>query len=120
MSLTPIPTTTPTVTPTAHPTPCPSWCRDRKQPAQHHFGPTVTWHWSPQYQLRNPAPLDNDIPVIVRAELFRCDEGDVVGEPSLYLSGETDMELGRDETEIFIGQLRGFVDTMEIMLRQMG
>lgn len=120
MSLTPVPATTPVVTPAAHPTPCPSWCRDRRQPARHHFGPTVTWHWGQQVRLANPAPLDHDVPVILRAELFRSDEDGETGEASMYLSGETDIEMGRDEVDVFIVQAQAFVDTLRVMRRQMG
>lgn len=115
-----VPTTAPAVTPTAHPTPCPSWCRDRRHPAGHHFGPTVTWHWGQQVRLANPAPLDSDVPIILRAELFRTDEDCETGEASMYLSGETDIEMGRDEVDVFIVQAQAFVDTLRVMRRQMG
>lgn len=121
MSLTPVPDITQSdVVPAVHPTACPPWCKHRRAPQTHHFGPTMTWHWGPQFQLRNPDALSDVIPVIVRAQLFRCDEGDATGEQGLYLSGETDVELGRDDAEIFIGQMQGFVDTMRLMLQQMG
>lgn len=108
-----------TVTPTAHPTPCPSWCKDRRHPQGHHFGPTATWHWGTQYKLANPTPLDGDAPVILRAELFRSDENSDTGEASMYLSGETDMEMGRDEVDVFIIQAQAFVDTLRAMRQQM-
>lgn len=106
--------------PASHPTACPSWCRDRRHPAGHHFGPTSTWHWGPQVRLANPDPLPDTIPVILRAELFRADEGDERGEVSMYLSGETDIEMGRDEVDVFIIQAQAFVDTLRAMRRQMG
>ncbi len=108
------------LSPTSHPTPCPSWCKDRRHPEGHHYGPTATWHWSPQVRLTNPDPLPDTIPVILRAELFRNDEDDQLGEPSMYVSGETDIEMGRDEVDVFIIQLQAFVDAVRIMRRQMG
>lgn len=108
------------VAPASHPTPCPSWCRDRRHVQDHHFGPTATWHWGTQYQLANPAPLEGEPPTFVRAELFRCDENDQRGEVSMYLSGETDIEMGRDEVDAFIVQAQAFVDTLRVMRRQMG
>lgn len=113
-------TTAPALLPTSHPTPCPSWCRDRRHVEGHHFGPTATWHWGTQYQLANPAPLAGEAPVFVRAELFRCDEDDQRGEVSMYLSGETDIEMGRDEVDVLIVQAQAFVDTLRAMRQQMG
>lgn len=110
----------PTVTPACHPTACPSWCKDRHHVEGHHFGPTATWHWGTQYRLTNPAPLDGDAPVFVRAELFRADEGNGLGEVSMYLSGETDIEMSRDEVDVFVIQAQAFVDTLRTMRRQMG
>lgn len=112
--------TSPSASPVAHPTACPSWCKDRRHPQGHHFGPTATWHWGTQYHLANPAPLDGDAPIIVRAELFRSDEGNQFGEVSMYLSGETDIEMGRDEVDVFIIQAQAFVDGLRVMRRQMG
>lgn len=104
----------------AHPTDCPSWCRERRIVSRHHFGPTVTWHWSPQYRLANPDPLISEDPVMLRAELVRNDEGQGVGETRLFVAGETDVELGAAEADIFIGQMQAFVDTLRIMRSQMG
>jgi hypothetical protein len=111
-----------TVTPpnVSHPTPCPSWCKDRRHVEGHHFGPTVTWHWSVQHKLTNPSPLDGELPIFLRAELFRNDEGNELGEVSMYVSGETDTEMGRDEVDVFIVQAQAFVDTLRAMRQQMG
>ncbi|MCD9196041.1 DUF6907 domain-containing protein [Streptomyces albireticuli] len=106
--------------PLSHPTVCPSWCRDRQEPAAHHFGPTATWHWSPQYRLSNPRPLEGDVPVILRSELYRSDEESGTGEVKLYLSGETDIDLGRDEADVLIADLDAFVATLRVLRRQMG
>lgn len=121
MSLTPVPDITQSdAAPASHPSPCPSWCKDRRHPAGHHFGPTATWHWGQQVRLANPAPLEGEAPVILRAELFRNDEGDQLGEVSMYLSGETDIEMGRGEVDVILGQLQAFVDAVRVMRRQMG
>src|SRR3982751_5178852 len=106
--------------PLPHPTPCPSWCKDRRHAAGNHFGPSVTWHWSPQYRLTNPAPLYGVDPVVLRAELVRSDEGDATGTASLYVSGETDMELSAAEADAFIANLVAFVETLRVLRRQMG
>jgi hypothetical protein len=106
--------------PASHPTPCPSWCRDRRHPAGHHFGPTVTWHWGQRVRLANPDPLPDTTPVILRAELFRNDEDGELGVPSMYLSGETDVEMGAAEIDVFLVQLQAFVDSVRVMRRQMG
>lgn len=106
--------------PTSHPTACSSWCKDRRHVEGHHYGPTATWHWGTQYRLANPAPLNGDAPVFMRAELFRADEGDQLGEVSMYLSGETDIEMGRDEVDVFLIQAQAFVDTVRVMRQQMG
>lgn len=105
---------------TSHPTACPSWCKDRRHVEGHHYGPTATWHWGQQYQLANPNPLPDTTPVIMRAELFRNDELSVLGEVSMYLSGETDIEMGAGEVDAFIVQAQAFVDTLRAMRAQMG
>ncbi|WP_329143504.1 hypothetical protein OIU91_06105 [Streptomyces sp. NBC_01456] len=104
----------------SHPTPCPAWCKDRCHVAGHHFGPTATWHWSPQYVLGNPRPLSDDSPVILTAELSRGDEGDGVGEAVLYVQGMTDIDLSAAEADIFIAQAQAFVDTLRVLRAQMG
>ncbi|MGY0062808.1 DUF6907 domain-containing protein [Streptomyces sp. LZ34] len=109
----------PTVTRT-HPTPCPSWCKDREHQSRHHFGPTSTAHWSPQYQVANRRPLPDTIPVILRAELSRIDEGDRRGETVLYVSGESDIDCDRDEADVLIADVRAFLTALVTMRRQMG
>lgn len=101
--------------PSAHPTSCPSWCKDRGHPAAHHFGPSSTAHWSPQYVLPGEGST-----VMLRAELVRLDEGDRVGEQVLYVSGETDKELSSlAEADIYIAQAQAFVDMLRVLRRQM-
>jgi hypothetical protein len=105
---------------TLHPTPCPSWCKDRSHRIRHSFGPTATWHWSPQYTVGNPRPLDAGPAVILRAELFVGDEGDRRGDASLYVQGETDIDLSAAEADIFITNMQAFVDTLRVLRSQMG
>jgi hypothetical protein len=38
----------------------------------------------------------------------------------MYVSGETDTEMGRDEVDVFIIQAQAFVDTLRAMRQQMG
>ncbi|MCX5138341.1 hypothetical protein [Streptomyces sp. NBC_00338] len=71
-------------------------------------------------KLLNPRPLDASAPVMLRAELYRGDEGTAVGEPILYVQGETDIDLTRDEADVFIAQAQAFVDTLRVLRRQMG
>ncbi|WP_442817826.1 DUF6907 domain-containing protein [Streptomyces sp. NBC_01591] len=106
--------------PVSHPSPCPSWCKDRHRPMGHHFGPTSTAHWSQQVQLSNPKPLSGLSAVMLRAELYRGDQGSEVAEPLLYVQGETDIDLTADEADIFIAQAQAFVDTLRVLRRQMG
>jgi hypothetical protein len=105
--------------PLMHPTPCPPWCKDRSHQINHHFGPTSTWHWSPQYAISNPRPLDAGPAVILRAELCVGDEGDQQGETSLLISGETDIDLSPAEADIFIANMQAFVDTLRVLRQQM-
>lgn len=102
-----------------HPTPCPSWCKHRHLPMAHSFGPTSTAHWSPQAVLPNPNPLPGSSDVVLRAELYRGDEGSDAAETLLYLQGETDIDLTVDEADIFIAQAQAFVDTLRVLRRQM-
>jgi hypothetical protein len=106
--------------PVSHPSPCPSWCRDRHDRMSHRFGPTITPHRGPQVRLANPDPLPDVIPVMMRAFLHRSDEGNATGEPTMYVSGETDVALGRDEVDMFIPQMQAFLDALKVMRRQMG
>ncbi|WP_445047196.1 DUF6907 domain-containing protein [Streptomyces drozdowiczii] len=106
--------------PPAHPSPCPSWCKDRHRPLGHHFGPTSTAHWSSQVRLPNLRPLDGSAGVMLRAEVYRGDEGESVGEPVLYVQGESDIDLTADEADVFIAQAQAFVDTLRVLRQQMG
>lgn len=111
----------PTAPMPAHPTACPDWCKDRAHRMGHHFGPTATAHWGPQYRLPNPRPLNaDDASVMLRAELFRYDEGARTGETVLYIQGETDVDLSADEADMFIAQAQAFVDTLRVMRRHVG
>ncbi|MFF5703434.1 DUF6907 domain-containing protein [Streptomyces sp. NPDC012794] len=98
----------------SHPSACPSWCKDRRTPLAHHFGPSSTAHWSPLYLLRGEGSE-----VLARAELVRLDEGARFGEEALYISGETCVELSPAEADIFIAQAQAFVDTLRVLRRQM-
>lgn len=116
-----LPEPSPVAAPAAsHPTPCPSWCKHRDELTAHHFGPTMTAHWSPQYMLTNPRPLPGTVPIVMRAELSQIDEGDETAEPTLYLSGETDIDLSREEADIFIPQMEAFLVAVKVLRRQMG
>jgi hypothetical protein len=86
---------------------------------RHNFGPTSTDHWSPQALLPNPNPLPGESETILRAELYRGDEGSETAETLLYLQGETDIDMTADEADIFIAQAQAFVDTLRVMRRQM-
>ncbi|MFF2944058.1 DUF6907 domain-containing protein [Streptomyces niveus] len=110
----------PAPAPTSHPTPCPPWCRDRHAQLAHSFGPTSTWHWSPQYVVDNPRPLDGGPSTLLRAELVRSDEDGVTGGTSLYFQAEGDIDLSADEADIFIAQAQAWVDTLRVLRRQMG
>lgn len=103
-----------------HPTACPPWCRDRRHPVAHSFGPTSTAHWSPQHHLPTPRPQAGSSPVMLRAELYRGDRDAEVGQTLLYLQGETDIDLNADEADIFIANAQAFVDTLRVLRRQMG
>ncbi|KIF02216.1 hypothetical protein PL81_31085 [Streptomyces sp. RSD-27] len=109
----PSPTTSPAPA-VSHPTACPSWCKDRRVPLQHHFGPSSTAHWSPQYVLAGEGAE-----LVLRSELVRLDGGDRRGEEVLYVSGESDVELAPDEADIFIAQAQAWVDTLRVLRRQM-
>ncbi|WP_158712444.1 DUF6907 domain-containing protein [Streptomyces sp. NRRL F-5135] len=106
--------------PLTHPSPCPSWCKERRQVTEHHFGPSATWHWSPQYKVSNPRPLDGGPETLLRAELVRNDEGTATGPVSLYVQAEGDIDLTADEADIFITQAQAWVDTLRALRRQMG
>lgn len=116
-SATPVePIATPAV---QHPSPCPSWCQYRAHPLGHHFGPSSTAHWSPMLTLHNPGALSGTSDMLLRAELSRIDEGDVLAEQVLYVGGESDVELSAGEADVFIAQLQGFVDGLRMLRGQM-
>jgi hypothetical protein len=117
----PTPTTVAESTrPVSHPTPCPPWCKDRGAQARHDFGPTVTCHWSPQYQIPNPTPMDATGDTLLRAELVRLDEGDEIGRTRMYVSGESATELDPTGADIAIAHVQAVLDTMRAMRRHMG
>ncbi|MFG3510222.1 DUF6907 domain-containing protein [Streptomyces sp. NPDC047821] len=105
--------------PAVHPTACPAWCKDRHAPAVHHFGPSVTWHWSPQYRLANPRPLEGGSASLLRAELVRSDAGGSVGSVRLFVQAEGDVDLTGDEADAFIAAAEAFVERLRVLRRQM-
>ncbi|WP_416069479.1 DUF6907 domain-containing protein [Streptomyces sp. PA03-2a] len=109
----------PQIAAVAHPTRCPAWCRHRSHPMDHDFGPAVTAHWSPEYQLAGPRPESKGLPVLLRAELSRLDEGSHEDEVVLYVQGETSVDLKANEADVFIAQAQAFVDTLRVLRRQM-
>lgn len=116
----PAPAPVPTVTqPLAHPTACPAWCKDRDQQMNHYFGPTSTFHWSPQYTVSNPCSVGGGRDVVLRAELCVSDKDDREGEASLCIQGESNIELSSAEADIFIANMQAFVDTLRVLRGQM-
>ncbi|MEE6264917.1 hypothetical protein V2E29_04550 [Streptomyces diastatochromogenes] len=105
--------------PVQHPTPCPLWCRDRHAPTKHVFGPSVTSHWGIQARLDNPAVFAAG-ESFMRAELFRYDGGSDAGETTLYVQGQTDVEMSAPEVDLLIVQAQAFVDTLRVLRSQMG
>lgn len=105
---------------TSHPSPCPPWCKERGHRLNHHFGPSSTWHWSPQYHLANAWANGDDASPLMRAELARCDEDDKVGGTSMFVQGEREANLSAAEADIFIAHLQAFVDTLRVLRSQMG
>jgi hypothetical protein len=85
----------------------------------HRFGPTSTFHWSPQYTVSSPRPFDADSAVILSAELCVGDEDDQQGETTLYVYGDTDIDLSAAEADIFIANMQAFVDTLRVLRQQM-
>jgi hypothetical protein len=69
--------------------------------------------------LVNPDPFGDDLPVLMRAELYRLDESDETGEALMRLSGETDVELDAAAVDLAIVQLQAFTDTLRILRQQM-
>lgn len=113
------PSVDPAFAPVAHPTPCPSWCADRAHPAGHHFGPSMTAHCSPEQVVANPNPLPNGSRFLLRVELMRTDEGAGRGETVMYVQGESDAELSRDEARMWLADMKALVAKGEILVEQM-
>lgn len=118
-ALAPTPVTAPAAPSVQHPSPCPSWCQYRAHPLGHHFGPSSTAHWSPMLTLHNPGALSGASDVLLRAELSRIDEGDVLAEQVLYVGGESDVEMSGPEADVMIAQLQGFLDGLRVLRAQM-
>lgn len=102
----------------SHPSPCPSWCKDGDRPLEHTFGPSTTWHWSPQYRLANPVSEGPD--TLLFAEIVRNDEDSATGEPAMFVQAQGAIEVGADDADILIAQMQAFVDTLRVLRRQMG
>ncbi len=106
--------------PVSHPTPCPAWCRDRHDRTGHEFGPTSSWHWSPEHVLLAP-PSGSVAPApLVRAELTRVDEDSATADVKLYVQAEQHVVLSPAEADIFIANMQAFVDTLWVLRGQMG
>ncbi|KIZ16865.1 DUF6907 domain-containing protein [Streptomyces natalensis] len=103
----------------SHPTACPSWCRDRHAPVAHEFGPSVTSHWGVQARLDNPAAFGAG-ESFMRAELYRYDAGSEVGATTMYVQGQTDVEMTAAEVDVLLVQAQAFVDTLRVLRAQMG
>lgn len=104
----------------SHPTPCPPWCADRHAPLAHHFGPTQTVHSSRTVSAENPRSVSRDLRTFISAELMRFDDNAAMGDVRLWMSGGTDGEFDRDETDMLINDLQAFVDNLRVLRRQMG
>lgn len=104
--------------PTAHPTACPSWCKDRNFPAGHNSSPRDTAHRSRALELKLSG--ETGTVVLVRAELFRLDELDDVGETVLYVQGEDEQGSSGLDVEMFVASLVAFTDNVRVLHRQMG
>lgn len=104
--------------PTAHPTACPSWCKDRNYPAGHNSSPRDTAHRSRAVELKLSG--ETATVTLVRAELFRLDELDEVGETVLYVQGEDEQGSSGPEVEMFVANLIAFTDSVRVLHRQMG
>ena len=105
----------PAFAPVAHPTLCPPWCADRSHPANHHFGPSMTAHFSPQQRLSAAGAVES----LLRVELMRTDERDDRGETMMYVQGAADVELSRDEADLFIADFEAMLAKLKVQRRQM-
>ncbi|MFH8867128.1 DUF6907 domain-containing protein [Streptomyces griseus] len=106
------------VSPVSHPTACPSWCKDRNFPAGHNSSPRDTAHRSRALELKLSG--DTATVTLVRAELFRLDELDDIGETVLYVQGEDEQGSSGPEVEMFVANLIAFTDSVRVLHRQMG
>lgn len=104
--------------PAQHPTACPSWCKHWRSPMRHDFGPSFTPHLGTELVLANPSPNSNE-KALLRAELFRLDEGSETGKTVLYINGESEVDLSRDELEALIPQVQAFLTGLQVAHRQM-
>ncbi len=104
--------------PTVHPTSCPSWCKDRLHPAGHNSSPRDTAHRSRALELKLSG--ETATVTLVRAELFRLDELDDVGETVLYVQGEDEQGSSGPEVEMFVANLIAFAENVRILRGQMG
>lgn len=107
-----------TPAPVSHPTACPSWCKDRNFPAGHNSSSRDTAHRSRALELKLSG--DTGTVTLVRAELFRLDELDEVGETVLYVQGEDEQGSSGPEVEMFVANLIAFTDSVRVLHRQMG
>lgn len=101
----------------SHPTSCPSWCKDRNFPAGHNSSPRDTAHRSRALELKLSG--ETDTVVLVRAELFRLDELDDIGETVLYVQGEEEQGSSGLDVEMFVASLVAFTDNVRVLHRQM-
>ncbi|MEW1630798.1 hypothetical protein AB0387_25990 [Streptomyces sp. NPDC089173] len=102
----------------SHPTACPSWCKDRNFPAGHNSSPRDTAHRSRALELKLSG--ETDTVTLVRAELFRLDELDDIGETVLYVQGEEEQGSSSLDVEMFVASLVAFTDNVRVLHRQMG
>lgn len=102
----------------SHPTACPSWCKDRNFPAGHNSSPRDTAHRSRALELKLSG--ETDTVTLVRAELFRLDELDDIGETVLYVQGEEEQGSSGLDVEMFVASLVAFTDNVRVLHRQMG
>lgn len=102
------------------PPPCPSWCTGGHD-AAHTSELGVVSHLSPTYTLPNPAPLEGSMDTVLRVALIRTDSVDRgVGVAQFYLCGESEVELPAAQAEVFLAQVKAFIDAMLVLHGQMG
>lgn len=111
------PQPSPTPPTTSHPTACPSWCKDRNFPAGHNSSPRDTAHRSRALELKLSG--ETDTVTLVRAELFRLDELDDIGETVLYVQGEEEQGSSGLEVEMFVADVVAFAEGVRVLRGQM-